>query len=101
MLALLDENISNATFAIYLPKWSGTIYEQLLAPVSFVEVVIGYVGAAASKSVVLAWGSVVDLSHWVEAQVLNAPRRLKSAAVSRNCRHRPVIRACLFYNAQP
>ena len=53
MLALLNESISNAAFGIYMPKWSGTIYELLSAPVSFVEVVIGYVGAAASKSVVL------------------------------------------------
>ena len=53
MLSLLNESISNASFGIYPPKWSGTIYELLSAPVSFMEVVIGYVGAAASKSVVL------------------------------------------------
>ncbi|MDB5930080.1 MAG: transporter permease [Polaromonas sp.] len=53
MLSLLNESISNASFGIYMPKWSGTIYELLSAPVSFVEVVIGYVGAAASKSVML------------------------------------------------
>ncbi|MDQ3205368.1 MAG: ABC transporter permease [Pseudomonadota bacterium] len=53
MLSLLNESISNASFGIYMPKWSGTIYELLSAPVSFVEVVIGYVGAAATKSVVL------------------------------------------------
>ena len=53
MLSLLNESISNASFGIYLPKWSGTIYELLSAPVSFVEVVIGYVGAAATKSVLL------------------------------------------------
>ncbi|MGP1677095.1 MAG: ABC transporter permease [Burkholderiales bacterium] len=53
MLSLLNESISNASFAIYLPKWSGTIYELLSAPVSFVEAVIGYVGAAATKSVML------------------------------------------------
>ena len=53
MLSLLNESFSNASFGIYLPKWSGTIYELLSAPVSFMEVVIGYVGAAASKSVVL------------------------------------------------
>jgi ABC-2 type transport system permease protein len=53
MLSLLGESISNASFGIYLPKWSGTIYELLSAPVSFLEVVIGYVGAAASKSVML------------------------------------------------
>jgi len=53
MLALLNESISNASFGIYLPKWSGTIYELLSAPVSPLEVVIGYVGAAATKSVML------------------------------------------------
>ena len=53
MLSLVSESISNASFGIYLPKWSGTIYELLSAPVSFVEVVIGYVGAAASKSIML------------------------------------------------
>ncbi|HEX3764440.1 MAG TPA: ABC transporter permease [Kofleriaceae bacterium] len=53
MLSLLSESISNASFGIYLPKWSGTIYELLSAPVSFVEVVLGYVGAAATKSIML------------------------------------------------
>ncbi len=53
MLSLLNESISNASFGIYLPKWSGTIYELLSAPVSAMEVVIGYVGAAATKSIVL------------------------------------------------
>jgi ABC-2 type transport system permease protein len=53
MMSLLNESISNASFGIYLPKWSGTIFELLSAPVSFVEVLCGYVGAAASKSVIL------------------------------------------------
>jgi len=53
MLSLLNESISNASFGIYMPKWSGTIYELLSAPVSFVEVLLGYVGAAATKSVML------------------------------------------------
>lgn len=53
MLTLLNESISNASFGIYMPKWAGTIYEVLSAPVSFAEVVLGYVGAAASKSVML------------------------------------------------
>ncbi len=53
MLSLLNESISNASFGIYMPKWSGTIYELLSAPVSFVEVVLGYVGAAATKSLML------------------------------------------------
>ena len=53
MLALLNESISNASFGIYLPKWSGTIFELLSAPVSYLEAVIGYVGAAATKSLML------------------------------------------------
>ncbi|MBW3549482.1 MAG: ABC transporter permease [Proteobacteria bacterium] len=53
MLSLLNESISNASFGIYMPKWSGTIYELLSAPVSYVEVVIGYVGAATTKSVMV------------------------------------------------
>ena len=53
MLSLLTESISNASFGIYLPKWSGTIFELLSAPVSYVEVLSGYVGAAATKSVML------------------------------------------------
>jgi ABC-2 type transport system permease protein len=53
MLSLLNESISNASFGIYMPKWAGTIYELLSAPVSPLEVVVGYVGAAATKSVLL------------------------------------------------
>ncbi|UHQ23003.1 ABC transporter permease [Lysobacter sp. 5GHs7-4] len=53
MLALLTESISNASFGIYMPKFTGTIFEILSAPISFVEVVLGYVGAAATKSVIL------------------------------------------------
>jgi ABC-2 type transport system permease protein len=53
MLSLLNESISNASFGIYMPKFTGTIYELLSAPISYVEIVIGYVGAAATKSVIL------------------------------------------------
>ncbi len=53
MLSLMTESISNASFGIYMPKFSGTIYEILSAPISYVEIVIGYVGAAATKSVIL------------------------------------------------
>lgn len=53
MLSLLNESISNASFGIFMPKWAGTIYELLSAPVSWGEAVIGYVGAAATKSVML------------------------------------------------
>jgi ABC-2 type transport system permease protein len=53
MLSLLTESISNASFGIHMPKWSGTIYELLSAPVSWIETVLGYVGAAATKSILL------------------------------------------------
>ncbi|WP_136419050.1 ABC transporter permease [Herbaspirillum sp. ST 5-3] len=53
MLSLMTESISNASFGIYMPKFTGTIYEILSAPISYVEIVIGYVGAAATKSVIL------------------------------------------------
>ncbi|MFC4174607.1 ABC transporter permease [Microvirga sp. GCM10011540] len=53
MLSILTESISNAAFGIYMPKFTGTIYELLSAPVSAMETVIGYVGAAASKSIIL------------------------------------------------
>ena len=53
MLSILTESISNGSFGIYMPKFAGTIYELLSAPVSAAEVVLGYVGAAATKSVVL------------------------------------------------
>ena len=53
MLSLLNESISNASFGIYMPKFTGTIYEVLSAPLSTLEIIIGYVGAAASKSILL------------------------------------------------
>ena len=53
MLSILSESVSNSSLGIYLPKWSGTIFELLSAPVSYVEVLIGYVGAAATKSLML------------------------------------------------
>ena len=57
MLTVLTESLNNASFGIYMPKFAGTIYEMLSAPISFVEVLAGYVGAAASKSVML--GSLI------------------------------------------
>ncbi len=53
MLSLLMHSISNASFGIFFPKFTGTIFELLSAPVSYIEIVIGYVGAAATKSIVL------------------------------------------------
>ena len=53
MLALLTKSISNASFGIFFPKFTGTIYEVMSAPISFVEILLGYVGAAASKSLII------------------------------------------------
>ena len=60
MLALLTESISNASFGIYFPKYNGTIYEILSAPISMREIVLGYVGAATTKSVIV--GSIILLT---------------------------------------
>lgn len=54
MMSLLMQSISNASFAIYFPKFTGTVYELLSAPVSYTEIMVGYVGAATTKSVILA-----------------------------------------------
>jgi ABC-2 type transport system permease protein len=54
MLSLLTQSISNASFGIYFPKFTGTIYEVLSAPVSFVEILLGYVGAAATKATLIS-----------------------------------------------
>jgi ABC-2 type transport system permease protein len=54
MLSLLTQSISNASFGIYFPRFSGTIYELLSAPVSYLEITLSYVGAAATKSIILA-----------------------------------------------
>jgi ABC-2 type transport system permease protein len=63
MLSLLTQSISNASIGIYFPKFIGTIYEILSAPVSFVEVVIAFVGAAATKSIVL--GLIILATAWL------------------------------------
>ena len=62
MLTLMMQSLSNASFAIYFPKFIGTIFEMLSAPVSFYEIVIGYVGAAATKSLIL--GAIILLTAW-------------------------------------
>jgi ABC-2 type transport system permease protein len=71
MLSILTESVSNASFGIYLPKWSGTIFELLSAPVSYVEVLIGYVGAAATKSVMLGVLILVTARVFVPYEVLH------------------------------
>lgn len=71
MLSVLTESISNASFGIYMPKWAGTIYEVLSAPVSAIEIVLGYVGAAASKSVILGAIILITARVFVDYHVLH------------------------------
>jgi len=71
MLAILTESISNASFGIYMPKFSGTIYEVLSAPVSVVEIVLGYVGAAASKSVLLGLVILITARLFVDFSIIH------------------------------
>jgi ABC-2 type transport system permease protein len=63
MLMLLTQSVTNAAFGIYFPRFVGTIYELLSAPVSPAEIVLGYVGAAASKSIIL--GSIILGTSWL------------------------------------
>ncbi len=69
MLSIMTESISNSSFAIYFPKFTGTIFEVLSAPVSFVEVLLGYVGAAATKSVIIGGIILFTASFFVDIDV--------------------------------
>ncbi len=71
MLSLLNESISNASFGIYMPKFTGTIYEILSAPISYVEILIGYVGAAATKSVVLGLMILLTAHLFVDYKIMH------------------------------
>ena len=71
MLSLLTQSVSNASFGIYFPRFSGTIYELLSAPVSPFETVLGYVGAAASKSMVLGLIILATAALFVPLQILH------------------------------
>jgi ABC-2 type transport system permease protein len=71
MLSILTESISNASFGIYMPKFSGTIYEVLSAPISALEIVIGYVGAAATKSVILGLIIMLTARLFVPFEILH------------------------------
>jgi ABC-2 type transport system permease protein len=63
MLTLLTQSVANASFGIYFPRFTGTIYELLSAPISYLEIVVGYVGAAATKSIIL--GLIILATAWV------------------------------------
>ncbi|HEY0707283.1 MAG TPA: ABC transporter permease [Polyangia bacterium] len=69
MLSLFTESISNASFGIYFPKFTGTIYELLSAPISFAEMILGYVGAAASKSIILGLIILATASSFVPVRI--------------------------------
>ena len=69
MLSILTESISNSSFGIFFPKFSGTIYEILSAPISYLEIVIGYVGAAATKSVILGLLMLVTARFFVDYSI--------------------------------
>ncbi|PRY64242.1 ABC-2 type transport system permease protein [Vreelandella songnenensis] len=69
MLMLLTQSVSNASFGIFFPKFSGSIYEILSAPISYLEVVIGYVGAAASKSILLGLIILATSSFFVPLEI--------------------------------
>lgn len=71
MLTVLMQSVSNASFGIYFPKFIGTIYELLSAPVSFIEIVIGYVGAAATKSLVIGAIILVTATFFVDLHILH------------------------------
>jgi ABC-2 type transport system permease protein len=69
MLTLLTQSIANASFGIYFPKFSGTIYEVLSAPVSYLEVVLSYVGAAATKSIMIGLIILATASVFVSLRI--------------------------------
>jgi ABC-2 type transport system permease protein len=71
MLSMFTTSISNASFGIYFPKFTGTIYELLSAPVSFIEMILGYVGAAATKSIILGLIILGTAACFVPVQVLH------------------------------
>lgn len=69
MLTMFTESINNASFGIYMPKWTGTIYEMLSAPMSALEMVIAYVGAAATKSLVIGMIILATANLFVDVQI--------------------------------
>jgi ABC-2 type transport system permease protein len=71
MLSLFTESIFNASFGIYFPKFTGTIYELLSAPVSYLEILLGYVGAAATKSIILGLIILATASMFVPIRILH------------------------------
>ena len=75
MLTVLMQSLSNASFGIYFPKFVGTIYELLSAPVSYLEIVIGFVGAAATKSLMIGLIIFATAQFFVDAAGAASGRR--------------------------
>jgi ABC-2 type transport system permease protein len=71
MLSILTQSISNASFGIYFPKFSGTIYEVLSAPISYIEIIAGYVGSAAAKSILLGGLILLTANFFVDIKILH------------------------------
>lgn len=71
MMSLMTQSVANASFGIYMPKFSGTIYEILSAPISALEIVLGYVGAAASKSVILGVLILITARCFVDFEIVH------------------------------
>ena len=69
MLSLLTQSIANASFGIFFPKFTGTIYEVMSAPISFFEIILGYVGAAASKSLILGTIILITANLFVDMNI--------------------------------
>lgn len=69
MLSMFTESLNNSSFGIYLPKWQGTIYELLSAPISPLETVLGYVGAAATKSLIIGSVILITATFFVDLQI--------------------------------
>jgi ABC-2 type transport system permease protein len=69
MLSLLTQSIANASFGIFFPKFTGTIYEVMSAPISFFEIIVGYVGAAASKSLILGTIILITANLFVDMNI--------------------------------
>ncbi len=69
MLSILTQSVSNASFGIFFPKFTGTVYEVMSAPISFFEIILGYVGAAASKSMILGVIILITAAFFVDLRI--------------------------------
>jgi ABC-2 type transport system permease protein len=69
MLSILTQSVSNASFGIFFPKFTGTVYEVMSAPISFFEILLGYVGAAATKSLIIGSIILITAGFFVELRI--------------------------------